>query len=337
MGGAAVVYRHAAGLAERGHDVTVAAPQRGGSLKALALRAGVRVRDALHRVPDVPLFDATGVDTVEPASWRELRPGDQDAVIATGYQTAGWVHDLTADMSTTGFYFLQGDERPLANGVEDTWDLPLTRIAVSQWVAEAVRSHGRAVAGVVPNAVDADHFGIEVPIDERRREVVALYHRHPVKGPDVLIGALHRLRNEVPDVRATVISARPPRHRLPRWVNIEVRPTLTRLREIYNRSAVCLHTSRFEGWGLVPMEAAACGCAVVATASGGPGEYLRGGWSMVEVAVGDVSGLAGEAGRLLCDGAARARIARAGVEDVGRFSWAASTDEFERLLLSHAS
>jgi glycosyltransferase involved in cell wall biosynthesis len=80
------------------------------------------------------------------------------------------------------------------------------------------------------------------------------------------------------------------------------------------------------------MEAAACGCAVVATASRGPAEYLRAGVSMTEVPVGDAEGLARETVRLLGDESERVRLAQAAMADVSRFSWDASTSEFERLV-----
>ncbi|WP_420453912.1 glycosyltransferase family 4 protein [Rubrivirga sp.] len=336
MGGAAVVYRHAGELAARGHRVTVAAPQRGDGVRGLAMRAAVRVRDAVHGVPDRPLLGAEGVQTVEPPSWRALSAGAYDAVIATGHQTAPWVAALVGDRSAVGFYFLQHDERHLDPRAAGTWALPLVRVAVSGWVAATVRAEGWAVAGVVPNAVDPVDFAVDAPISGRSERVVALYHRLPSKGPDVLVEALDRLREQRPAVEATVVSARPPSHRLPSWVEVVVRPPQGRLREIYNGAAVCLHTSRTEGWGLVPMEAAACGCAVVATASGGPSEFLTPGRSLVEVPVGDAGALAAEAAALLEDDRRRVALAEAGIADVARFSWDRSTDALEQILLDHA-
>ncbi len=209
----------------------------------------------------------------------------------------------------------------------------MRRIAVANWIADTIRAHGETVQAVVPNAIDPEGYAVDRPLSERETRVVALYHRLPVKGPDTLISALEQLRVRVPTVRADVISARPPSHRLPEWVDLHVRPDQPQLRAIYNRAAVCLHTSRLEGWGLVPMEAAACGSAVVATASRGVAEFLRSGHSMVEVPVGDAEAVAAAAAHLLHEADARITLARAAMDDVARFSWEASTDRFEAVLL----
>ena len=352
MGGAAVVYRHAEGLAARGHAVTVAAPRRQPGVRGRVLRAAVRVRDRLHRVADAPLYRAAGVETVEPATVGGLGALSFDAVIATGHQTAPWVASITEENSARpsaspgrsvsgrggrggrpiGLYLLQHDERHLSPAAEATWHLPLVRVAVARWIAETVEAHGAPVLGVVPNAVDPGEFALDRPLDGRERRVVALYHRLAVKGPDVLIDALDRLRQLCPDVGADVVAARPPRHRLPEWVRVHVRPSRPALRALYNRAAVCLHTARLEGWGLVPHEAATCGCAVVATASRGVAEFLEPGRSMRQVPVGDAEALALAAASLLADDAARVRLAAAAVVDAGRFSWDASTAALESFI-----
>ncbi len=330
MGGAAVVYRHAAGLHARGHQVSVIAPRRDGTLASRALELAVRVRNAAHGVASRPLYHVEGVETWEPPSWHQAEGVPYDAVIATGFQTAEWVSRLTKE--GRGFYFIQGDERSLSPSAAQTWSLPLVRIAVSSWVADRVRACGHPVDGVIPNAIDPSDFALDIDLGDREERVVALYHRHRVKGPEVLLDALTEIRRLRPTAQASVVSARPPRHRLPGWVDVEIRPDRDRLRKVYNRSAVCLHTSASDGWGLVPMEAAACGCAVVATASGGPSEYLRAGRSMIEVAVGDGVTVGRQAADLLAAPQARARLAEAALADVARFSWDASTDAFEALL-----
>ncbi len=334
QGGAAVVFRHAAALAERGHRVDVVAPQREPGAWPRVRRGLVRARDAWHGVEGEQPFPTAGVRVLEPPVLDVGVLHMYDSVIATGHQTA---HPVSTCGPGRGFYFVQGDERALSPRAEATWALPLVRFAVSAWVADLLRGRGHPVVGVVPNAVDSSDWQCDRAPAGRGAHVVALYHRHPVKGPRTLVRALRQLRERVPEVSATVVCARPPTHRLPRWVDVRVRPSQPELRAIYNRAAVCLHTSTVEGWGLVPMEAAACGCAVVATASRGPREYLDPGRSMVEVPVGDGAALAYHAARLLRDDRARRAVASAAVEDVSRFSWSASADALESILVGHSA
>lgn len=333
-GGPAVVYTHAKELARRGHDVTVAAPRRMSGVKG-GLRGTVgHIRNRIHGVPDQPLHDVEGVTTIEVASPGHLDGRGYDSVIATGHQTAPWVHRALGEGRAGGVYFIQGDERYQSAAAAHSWALPFTRVTVSQWLADELAALGHSVEAVIPNAVDPSVFRQTRPLSERGSRVVALYHRAPVKGPDTLIKALKLLKVTHPLVEADVISARPPEHRFPAWVTVHVRPSQPDLVELYNRAAVCLHTSRLEGWGLVAMESAACGCAVVATASRGVAEFLTPGESMVQVQPGDAEAIAYEAAALLDAPEQRIRLARAGRKSVTRYSWSESTDRLEAVLLS---
>lgn len=336
MGGVSVAYHHARGLAARGHEVTVAVPRRGAGLRGVVVSTAAWARNRTHGVgTDVP-YTETGVRTVEPLTWRGLEDWDHDAVIAIGHQSLGAVIQLSQRRGSLGISFVQDGLRHRLPGGGLSWHAPLLQVAVSGWVAEAIEAAGGRVAALVPNAVDDRVFGVRTPLEAREERVIALYHRSPLKGPDTLIESLERLRREVPSVEAEVVAARPPRHRLPEWVTVRVRPSPAEMAALYNRASVCLHTSRSEGWGLVPMEAAACGCAVVATESRGVNEYLRPAHSMLQVPVGDAGGVAREAARLLSDGAIRCRIAEAARADVKRFSWSESTRVLEGVLMDHA-
>lgn len=330
MGGVAVVYRHAEALATRGHEVALYLPTRpGGRLRALA----VGMRDRLHGVTDHQPYSAEEARRVLVPRVDRNSVEPQDVIVATGYQTVPWVERLDGERGQP-VLFAQHDERELASRkAERWWASEMPRIAVSEWLCQRLRSGGKRCLGVAPNAVDPTVFGVDRPIPNRGNSVVALYHRHPSKGPKTLIEALHTIRRLRPSSDLTIIAARRPSHRVPEGVRVIVRPTRPELRAVFNRSAVVLHASRIEGWGLVPMEAAACGCAVVATDSLGPREYLRPGRSMVEVPVGDGETLGREAVRVLSDPPHRVRLAEAALEDVARFTWEASHDRLESLLV----
>ncbi|PAP77337.1 glycosyltransferase family 4 protein [Rubrivirga marina] len=331
MGGVSVVMRHAEGLVNRGHDVSVIAPRRAPGLWPRVREWAVFARDAVHGVLGHGPEAGRLVETLEPPTLQSIDLSFFDAVIATGHQTAPWVHHGS---HPNPFYFIQGDERSLSERAEATWALPLRRFTVAGWLAELLASAGHPVEGVVPNAVDPSELFATTPPRDRPARVVALYHRHPVKGPEVLIDALSRLRKRIPTLEASVFAARPPSHRLPDWVEVSIRPSRETLRALYDGAAVCLHTSRVEGWGLVPMEAAACGAVVVATASRGPREFLEPERSMMEVAVGDAAALADAAESVLRDVERRARLAEAAQVDVARFSWDESTARLESILTS---
>ncbi len=336
MGGAAVVYRHAGALAARGHQVSVVSPRRTTSgVRGAVLEAAVRVRDAVHGVTPDEYYSAPGVrSVVVPRLGPDTVP-DGDVVIATGVQTARPVAALPASAGRP-LYFIQGDETFADPTARDTWHLPMERITCAEWLARAVRDAGETVRGVVPNAVSPDDFALDRPIEGRPPRLVALYHRHPVKGPDVLVEALARIHQARPDVPATVFAARPPSHRLPPFVDVQIRPHVDDLRRLYNAASILLHPSRSEGWPLVPMEAAACGCAVIASLNYGVQEYFVAGESMEAVPVGEGRALGESALALLGDDARRQRIAEAGRVAVTALSWAHATDRLESVLVQMA-
>lgn len=334
MGGAKVVYEHAAGLAALGHEVTVVAPrQQGTGLREHALRVAVAVRDRLHGVAGDVAYEVADVSTVEiPRPEPRFFP-DADVVIATGVQTTSWVAALPPKKGKR-FYFVQGDERFVTPDARKTWHLGLEILTCAGWLAREIEAAGRAVRAVIPNAIDPREFGLDEPVSGRAPRVVALYHRHPVKGPDVLIEALTRVLREWPHTTAAVFCARPPSHRLPTEVEVHVRPDPLALRRLYNSAAVLLHPSRSEGWPLVPMEAAACGCAVVACANPGVQEYLRDGETMRAVPVGDGAALGRATLDVLANPDERVRLAEAARTRVGAMSWAESTARLARALSS---
>ena len=73
-----------------------------------------------------------------------------------------------------------------------------------------------------------------------------------------------------------------------------------------------------EPWGLVPLEAMACGRPVIATGRGGSGEYLKDGTNCLLFAAGDAVALAESVRRLAGDESLRARLLTGGLETARR-------------------
>ena len=333
MGGAAVVYRYAGMLAARGHEVTVVSPRRTRpGLGGVAVDWAVQVRDRIHGVGTDAYYSAPGVRSVVVPRLGGTTVPPGDVVIATGVQTARPVAALPPAAGAP-VYFIQGDETFADPTARETWHLPMRRLTCASWLAEAVHAAGESVEAVLPNAIDPADFALDRPLGERQSSVIALYHRHLVKGPDVLLRALEHIRSVRPDLPIRVFAARPPSHRLPERVEVHIRPALADLRDLYNDSVVLLHPSRSEGWPLVPMEAAACGCAIVACANPGVSECFTAGVSMQAVPVGDGVALGQGALDVLADDALRIRLAEAGRDAVDRTSWSASADALESALL----
>jgi glycosyltransferase involved in cell wall biosynthesis len=92
-----------------------------------------------------------------------------------------------------------------------------------------------------------------------------------------------------------------------------------------------------EPWGLVPLEAMACGTPVVATGTGGSAEYLRDGENCLLFEPGDAEGLAEAVRRLAGDAALRSRLRRAGLETAARYGERDYNEAIERALVEVAA
>jgi len=207
---------------------------------------------------------------------------------------------------------------------------------------------------VVEPGVDLDRFqppaaGREAAAQLRARRQLGLPERgyvvafvgriQPLKAPDVLVRALAALRERDPVLAArltVVVVGGPSGSGLERpsalielseslGVSAAVRflPPLdpTALAELYRAADLIAVPSHNESFGLVALEAQACGTPVVAAAVGGLVTAVRDGISGVLVDGHDPEDWAQVLGGLLAAPGMRAKLARGAVEHARDFSW----------------
>lgn len=204
-------------------------------------------------------------------------------------------------------------------------------------LAEAERAIGRALpATVIPPGVDATRFRPLDPDQKAKaraelglpegRLVVSVSRLVPRKGMDVLIRAAARLLPGRPDFHLAIGGNGRDRHRLERLAR-SLRAPVTFLGRVADEQLPALYGSadvfamlcrnrwgglEQEGFGIVFVEAAACGVPAVAGDSGGAAEAVVDG--VTGLVVDDPRGVAEVAaalGALLDDGAFRAELGAA--------------------------
>ena len=213
-----------------------------------------------------------------------------------------------------------------------TYRFQMTKIAISEWLRDYVQTTGETCA-FIPNGLDFDYFKMTVPIETRNKYSVAmLWNADERKRMDVAIDALKIVRENFPQLCVCAFGSTKRPDSLPEWIAYVQRPDRDCHNGIYNHAAIFIATSDQEGWGLTPCEAMICGAAVACTDIGGYRSFAKDGVTALMSSPGDAELLARNICRLISDDNLRIQIAKAGHENIKRFSWGRSLGKIEKLL-----
>lgn len=174
----------------------------------------------------------------------------------------------------------------------------------------------------VPHAVGQDG-------EQGRPYVLCVAGADPTKNVETLIEAFSRLPGALRQAHDLVLVGdfrrRPDLHERVGRVGIEAQTVFTgvvsddRLIELYQRAALFVFPSRYEGFGLPVLEAMACGCPVITSNVSSLPEVA--GDAAVLVDPSDVDGLAHAIERVLSDADLRRDLRGRGLGQAARFSW----------------
>lgn len=300
-GGAKVVLEHCNRLAKRGHDVT--------------------------------LFTVTSND---PKRWFPLKvkrivAGSYNALRSLleaydGYKTATWWKTAlpVAESGGRGFYLVQDIETSYLENEREhkqvlaTYEYPLTKICEGIWVQQNLD-----MAKYVGIGIDHDIFK---PMDTQRKEksIIYNYRMHFLKDPDLFIQMLPYLPKEY---SVSTFGMDKPKDRR---CNHNGFVTEKDVALLYNQSAVCVVSSRHEGFCLPIIEAMACGCPVVTTNADANMEFCVDGFNCLVVDR-NPEKLAKAVQSVCCDNELRSRIIAEGIKTASRYKWDSVIDKLETI------
>lgn len=201
-----------------------------------------------------------------------------------------------------------------------SYHLPVPILCVSQWVKHQIKRPDAQVAN--PPALNLSVF---TPHGRSRRNgtlVIGTIGRHGgTKGYDLFLKAVESFPAHLP---IQILVASPIPNEVPLPIRFPAEAACIQSEEkmaaFYRRCDLFVLTSRMEGFPLPPLEAMACGCAVVSTACGGVSEYAQEGKNCLLAPVDDPSSLAKAIFRLLQTPGLREQLAKEGLRTAGRYA-----------------
>jgi glycosyltransferase involved in cell wall biosynthesis len=252
------------------------------------------------------------------------------------------------------FYYIMNDERALFDDrslirsnlllkayhrvTEKAHRLPVTIAVNSQWTGRTVCRKNTDSYPVIPHGVDLDVFKPEGhTFDSTDDFIISIVgRRHHWKGLSDLIEALNLVKDnklteknfqlyiitqDELDLSAAKFDARVIKPR----DDIEIAAVL-------RTSNLFVHPSWFEGFGMPPLEAMACGTPCVITDSGGIHEYAKNGENCTMVPPRDPKALAHAIAHVIGNQELREQYRVSGLETAKQFTWDHAADALEQVL-----
>ena len=257
---------------------------------------------------------------------------DGDIIVATWWSTA---YDVAGYGPKKGekFYLVQHYET--WGGPKDTVDasykLGLKIITVSNWIKNIIENNlNGSVAAVISNAPNQNEFFPDRKTANQRVRILTPYRKEKWKGFEDAVQVFIKVKKQHPNVKLVTFGQYSGRD-IPEDFEYHQGPIGEKLRHLYSSSDVFLFSSHSEGFGLPPMEAMACKCAVVTTNVGAIPDFSVPGETALVSPPGDIDTLAENLLTLIEDADKRTRFAEKGYEYIKQFTWGHSCDELETL------
>jgi len=204
---------------------------------------------------------------------------------------------------------------------------PLSFLSISSYTTELIRSENpSARIYYIGNGIDSETFYPRKVDKGSELTVSVILRRANLKGPDIAVQALNMAYRRV-KFRALLVSEFSEgelRSRFrPEFPYVYYRYGLTggELARIYSGSDVFLFTSRAESFGLPPLEAMACGAAVVSTDAKGNRDYMVNGYNALVAKAHDPAELADLLVEALTNGELRRSLVAGGLETAKKWDF----------------
>lgn len=258
-------------------------------------------------------------------------------IIATLLETAYFVEELYKKYNFSPFYLIQNSEDDPSFSGENltnaklTYSFPLKKIVINQKVYNRFKTEEPLFFHV---GIDTQFFK-KINEIHNRKFIMFPLRKSESKGSIYAIECIRKLLqnnkntkiiafgdyklDEIPvDIKDRII--------------YHYKPSRKVLRDLYNKSMVFVLPSVVEGMPSPPLEAMACGCAVVVTDNGGVNEYIKDGLNGIICPIRDSNCLYQKVMLLTSNKALREQIIQNGLKTAEEFSYDNMNKNFIRLI-----
>ena len=271
------------------------------------------------------------INVLKVPTLHEIFIPDADICIAHSWEANYYMHDYGASKGVQYYHVQDPEDWDSKNDGKRIkgYGLGQQNIVTSQFVKRIVERYANADI-VMPHAPDHNIFypdGSTVDGDVR---ILINYRREKYRCVDVAVEAYNSI--DYPNKKLVMFG--PTKYKDVNrsypideyWQN----PTDDELRSLYNTADMFVFPSSHEGWGMPPMEAMACGTAVVATSVGAVPEYMVNGVSGIIVEPENPKALA-QGMMSLLDAGRRTRIGHQGYMAMKKYRWENSALILEKI------
>ena len=315
-GGARFIYQLANALLDKGHDLEIVIPQK----SAIAWPVRTKITQVKELSPSaippadfiLPNFYSTVMPAWESKKGRVVR-------LSLGYEPL-WVAD--SDLA------------------KKTYLIGAPIMSISQWHRQVILTQTGLDSTVISGGVDTSVFRpYPKHSSETGRKSIfyimrAKTHGYTWKGNDDFLAACERLKKLIPDFDIFIVVPEGEPFESPVPYLIKPAATDSEMARLYAQSDLFVYTSYFEAFGLPPLEAMACGTALVTTDCGGNRDYARHEENCLIVPPSDINGLTSAMYDLLSNDQKRHLLTSTGLRSVQTWTWQRTAAQVEAFLNS---
>lgn len=203
-------------------------------------------------------------------------------------------------------------------------------IAVSTPIANDIQKYVSKEIVVIPNGIEHEYF---YPRDTQKENYILFVgSSSKMKGLQYFVTAFKQLQKKYPDLKAKIVSQTVTNENNPNIEYVNIGNDRNKLGELYSKALAFVSQSLSDSFGLPPLEAMACGTAVVLTDTVGAKEYAVNGENSIIVPVKNPACTANAVEELLSNKNLRLKLEKNAILAANQYSWDKSFQNFFKVL-----